>query len=149
VTSTCTSAANKLTTNIWKTREWKRGDFAALEGELHEWLAALIAGRYEEEIRLTHDGDAGKGRGVLKLSTGPRSGNVSVSVDGNSKTVAMLGNEVKDVSFALSPAHRIVALTVRGRPPARRRRRRQFGADDPRSLCPATKLVTSPPCLIS
>jgi hypothetical protein len=61
----------KLTTHIWKTREWERGDFAALETELSDWLSALIAGRYEEEVRLTHDGQAGKGRGVLELSTGP------------------------------------------------------------------------------
>jgi hypothetical protein len=62
---------HKLTTHIWKTGEWKRGDFAALEDELREWLTALTAGRYEEAVRLTHNGDAGKGHGRLELSTGP------------------------------------------------------------------------------
>ncbi len=49
----------KLTTHIWKTCEWERRDFAPLENELCEWLTALTAGRYEEEVRLTYDGDAG------------------------------------------------------------------------------------------
>jgi hypothetical protein len=50
---------------------------------------------------------------TLKLSTGPMSGTVSVSVNGNSQAVAMLGNEVKDVSFRLPPERQIVPLTVR------------------------------------
>jgi hypothetical protein len=62
---------HKLTTHIWKTRQRKRGDFAALEDELREWLTALIAGRFEEEVQLTHDGDAGEGRGRLELLNGP------------------------------------------------------------------------------
>jgi hypothetical protein len=60
-----------LTTHLCKTGEWERGDFAALEDELREWLTALVAGRYEEHVRLTRDGDAGKGRGVLELASGP------------------------------------------------------------------------------
>lgn len=48
---------HELTTHIWKTREWKRGDFKALEDELRDWLAALVAGRYEEEVELTKDED--------------------------------------------------------------------------------------------
>jgi hypothetical protein len=56
---------------------------------------------------------AGASSMTLKLSTGPMSGTVSVSVNGNSQTVAMLGNEVKDVSFRLPPERQIVPLTVR------------------------------------
>lgn len=63
---------HELTTHIWKTREWKRGDFKALEDELRDWLAALVAGRYKEEVKLTADGETGKGRGVIQLPSGPQ-----------------------------------------------------------------------------
>ena len=61
-----------LTTHICKTREWERGNYAALEHELRDWMSALIAGRYEEEVRLTKNGQTGKGRGVIQLPNGPR-----------------------------------------------------------------------------
>ena len=48
----------------------------------------------------------------LKLSTGPKSGNVTVSVAGHSKTVAMQGGEVKDVLFDVPASRQLVPLTV-------------------------------------
>ena len=61
----------QLTTHMWNASEWKRGDYAALEDQLREWLTALISGRYREEVRLIKDGRAGKGRGILELPSGP------------------------------------------------------------------------------
>jgi hypothetical protein len=61
----------KLTTHIWSASEWKRGDFAALERHLREFLIALVAGRYREEVRLIHDGRAGKGRGIVDVPGKP------------------------------------------------------------------------------
>jgi len=49
---------------------------------------------------------------MLKLSTGPKSGVVSVSVAGHSQTVSMVANEVKDIVFDLPSGHSIVPLTV-------------------------------------
>jgi hypothetical protein len=54
---------------------------------------------------------AGASKIMLKLSTGPKSGDVTVSVAGHAKTVAMEG-EVKDVAFDLPPGRQIVPLTV-------------------------------------
>jgi hypothetical protein len=56
---------------------------------------------------------AGASKIMLKLSTGPKSGDVSVSVAGQSQTVSMVANEVKDVTFDLPPGRSIVPLTVR------------------------------------
>jgi hypothetical protein len=55
---------------------------------------------------------AGASKMTLKLSTGPKSGSVAVSVAGNLKTVEMPGNEVKDVSFELPRRRMLVPLTV-------------------------------------
>ena len=62
---------HELTTHLWKGREWGRGDTGALEDELREWLTAIAAGRYEEEVRLTRNGKVGSGRGVVDLPSGP------------------------------------------------------------------------------
>jgi len=62
---------HELTTHIWKSREWKLGRFEALGAELRDWLTALVAGRYEEEVRLTDSGEPGKGRGTIHLEGGP------------------------------------------------------------------------------
>ena len=59
-----------LTTHIWQGSEWKRGNFAPLETTLREWLLALTEGRYEEDVRLTPDGETGKGCGTIKLPDG-------------------------------------------------------------------------------
>jgi hypothetical protein len=55
---------------------------------------------------------AGASKMNLKLSTGPKSGNVTVSVAGHSKTVAMQGGEVNDVLFDVPPGRQLVPLTV-------------------------------------
>jgi hypothetical protein len=56
---------------------------------------------------------AGASKMTLKLSTGPQSGQVSVSVAGQSQTVPMVANQVKDIVFDLPPGRSIVPLTVR------------------------------------
>jgi hypothetical protein len=55
---------------------------------------------------------AGAAKMMLKLSTGPKSGDITVSVAGQSKTVAMQGGEVRDVAFDLPPGRQVVPLTV-------------------------------------
>lgn len=60
-----------LTTHIWEANEWKRGNQGPLEAKLRDWLRAITAGRYEEEVRLTEDGAIGKGRGTVQLADGP------------------------------------------------------------------------------
>src|SRR5262249_26417515 len=55
---------------------------------------------------------AGASKMTLKLSTGPKSGAVSVSVAGQSQTVPMVANEVKDIDFNLPPGRSIVPLPV-------------------------------------
>lgn len=55
---------------------------------------------------------AGASKMLLKLSTGPKSGTVTVTVDGQAKTVAMQGGEVKDLAFDLPPGRQVVPLTV-------------------------------------
>jgi hypothetical protein len=62
---------HELSTHIWRSREWKRGNSAAIEHELRDWLEAFVAGRYEEDVRLTEEGETGKGRGVIGLPSGP------------------------------------------------------------------------------
>ena len=49
---------------------WERdpGKFAEV---IRELLVAIVAGAYEEEVRLARDGTAGKGRGTFKLPRGP------------------------------------------------------------------------------
>jgi len=56
---------------------------------------------------------AGASKMTLKLSTGPKSGDVSVSVAGKTQTVPVVANEVKDVTFDLPPGGSMVRLTVR------------------------------------
>ncbi len=55
---------------------------------------------------------AGASKMTLKLATGPKSGDVTVSVAGNARTIAMAGEEVKDVVFDLPPGRQLVPLTV-------------------------------------
>ena len=55
---------------------------------------------------------AGASKMLLKLSTGPKSGAVTVTVDGQEKTVAMQGGEVKDLVFDLASGRQMVPLTV-------------------------------------
>jgi hypothetical protein len=54
----------------------------------------------------------GASKMMLKLSTGPKAGNVSVAVAGTAKTVAMAGEETTDVSFEIPPGRTLVPLTV-------------------------------------
>jgi hypothetical protein len=55
---------------------------------------------------------AGASKMLLKLSTGPKSGAVTLTVDGQAKTVVMQGGEVKDLAFDLPSGRQIVPLTV-------------------------------------
>ena len=55
---------------------------------------------------------AGASTMTLKLSTGPKSGDVAISLAGHSKTIAMSGGEVQDVSFPLPAGQKLVRLTV-------------------------------------
>lgn len=56
---------------------------------------------------------AGASKMTLTLSTGPKAGDVSVSVAGKSQTIPMVANQVKDVIFDLPSGRPIVPLTVR------------------------------------
>jgi hypothetical protein len=55
----------------WEKTAWAKGDYAALAAPLRECIDAVVAGRYEESVRLTPDGTTGKGRGTLWLARGP------------------------------------------------------------------------------
>ena len=59
-----------LTTHIWEAKEWKRGNPRPLEAKLQDWLRAITAGSYAEEVRLAADGAIGKGRGTVGLADG-------------------------------------------------------------------------------
>jgi hypothetical protein len=62
---------HELTTHIWEGPEWMRGNPEPLENALRQWLLAVVEGQYEEEVRLTRDGETGKGRGTIQLPSGP------------------------------------------------------------------------------
>ena len=55
---------------------------------------------------------AGASKMTLKLATGPKSGYVTISVAGTAKTIAMLGEEVKDAVFDLPAGRSLVPVTV-------------------------------------